>query len=1296
MHVLNFEYNSINHKNRVLNFEYDFNNFNELWFKYQFEKNLINTRTFNKPVAAIKVAAGFVSMRQMFARKVGHNVRKENNFIIKKEGHKLPHLKYEEQNSGFASLKSSKKLPYVKYEDQNVGLFIKKDGNPIPYTEKDEFLNKYIVVYKHKDEFIRKYVYANVFKDEWLKNVKYATVFKSNFIARIININYYNKVFGSSKDIYYTNIYENILANYKIKITNPIDIILASYKTKIVNPNKILLPEDYKVKTTNIIKYIPINKESNYSIFKNYFASYRTKILNIIDFSPIYKNIYELSANKYLPLYQKTKVANAYKYLLGVTDERILNAQKVILAKRKDYYTNIFKDYYGYRTINIANILSKFDGLFYKDKYIELNKVIFGKTKDKNVEFYKNIFAVSGIKNTAFFKQLFLKSGKNIANILTKCCFGYKNNIQICTNITFFGVKNDIFTHFLEAEWAKSHQKITVFPKNRVFSSVFIQNITKNAFLTGNTFINKDAIQTFTDDYVFTQLSDKYCFLYYHKALKTDLKPLGIIENKRKSAKKHAINTMISYDNIYSFKNIYTGSAEIHRIGESIHRSSYKLHINEYYKFLYKDSYKIIENYYLFMFRDSKYLSVFNTPIKLNIKHKDINADDYFINLNISSRPIDIFSYTVSLLKEKIKTDVLYDTQWLIKNVRDINLFIEYSEILIPSKKTNRKIFAEYIDEFLMKVNRKIFLKQQDFMSKIKSKLLLDNTDLFFEKEPNSIYLQIRNYWLAKNKLAITINNNILGAYKDKKLLLLDDKYSWGNKNKKSVDLVKHVFALKSKYNLSIFNDLYFAFKDKKDTNIFPEYWALKSKKEIFYFNDIFGYNPNKIINIIENPMASKEVNGLKVLDLTFAHRTINQTNILEADALSTKELYNIDIFRYISEIHRIAKESRIADHIGEWCWGYEPPNPFDTSVYGIDELLLPEVDTRYEDFEDLIFDKEKLKPRKPIKVIDDNTWIAILPIRHPLPERKNKGNVYTGIVDENYFGIITGIMRQVYLEFYTLWQAHLFQFSTMTMIQALKKMLEYLYSYIMISYSDDELEEALRVYHQIRWFGESAVLNNSQYIVSIERDTLRSNLHTGGCAIPNNLKDQDTMYIDSTPGVCAIRNNEAYINADKAYVEFYLDIHASTTFRFDLINTVGSVNIYIDNVKVDTISKSQIGAIYELTYTGETVTVRIEKTRENNKNKYFYICNIQVANESFKELSIDFDPKLRAGNKPMDEIAKKMITYANLYDDIEEAYNHIRKTNLGVSVTFDQILTYWNEHHQNKIKGKRLTINKT
>jgi hypothetical protein len=185
-------------------------------------------------------------------------------------------------------------------------------------------------------------------------------------------------------------------------------------------------------------------------------------------------------------------------------------------------------------------------------------------------------------------------------------------------------------------------------------------------------------------------------------------------------------------------------------------------------------------------------------------------------------------------------------------------------------------------------------------------------------------------------------------------------------------------------------------------------------------------------------------------------------------------------------------------------------------------------------------------------------------------------------------------------------------------------------------------------------------------------------------------------MYIDSTPGVCAIRNNEAYINADKAYVEFYLDIHASTTFRFDLINTVGSVNIYIDNVKVDTISKSQIGAIYELTYTGETVTVRIEKTRENNKNKYFYICNIQVANESFKELSIDFDPKLRAGNKPMDEIAKKMIAYANLYDDIEEAYNHIRKTNLGVSITFDQMLTYWNEHHQDKIKGKRLTIKKT
>ena len=61
--------------------------------------------------------------------------------------------------------------------------------------------------------------------------------------------------------------------------------------------------------------------------------------------------------------------------------------------------------------------------------------------------------------------------------------------------------------------------------------------------------------------------------------------------------------------------------------------------------------------------------------------------------------------------------------------------------------------------------------------------------------------------------------------------------------------------------------------------------------------------------------------------------------------------------------------------------------------------------------------------------------------------------------------------------------------------------------------------------------------------------------------------------------------------------------------------------------------------------------------------------------------------------NKPLDEIAKKMIQYANLYDDFKDAYYNIKRNNLGVQETYKKMLEYWNLHHQDKTKGKRLTI---
>lgn len=58
-----------------------------------------------------------------------------------------------------------------------------------------------------------------------------------------------------------------------------------------------------------------------------------------------------------------------------------------------------------------------------------------------------------------------------------------------------------------------------------------------------------------------------------------------------------------------------------------------------------------------------------------------------------------------------------------------------------------------------------------------------------------------------------------------------------------------------------------------------------------------------------------------------------------------------------------------------------------------------------------------------------------------------------------------------------------------------------------------------------------------------------------------------------------------------------------------------------------------------------------------------------------------------------MDEISKKMIELANLYENNKEVLEQLQKGNLGVSETYKLLKNYWDIHHNNKEKGKRLTI---
>lgn len=427
--------------------------------------------------------------------------------------------------------------------------------------------------------------------------------------------------------------------------------------------------------------------------------------------------------------------------------------------------------------------------------------------------------------------------------------------------------------------------------------------------------------------------------------------------------------------------------------------------------------------------------------------------------------------------------------------------------------------------------------------------------------------------------------------------------------------------------------------------------WFSKVKQELALINDM------------------PDIGGIKTLN------GIDVWNI----QIGQKVPKGVDVLKTVNHARKLAKEIWVdEDETPNWAWVYETPDPLEKAVFdGLDELLIPERDTRYSDFEKLIFDAERRKPINPVKKIDENTWIAKYPIKHPTPNYEE-----TGI---EYIDVEAGLMRTIFLEYYRIWNANVFKFGGMDMAQAVSLMLNYLHQWILGYMPMTYMVQSLRVLRLIRWFGETAIIHNSQYVVSYEFGDLKSNLHKGTCDIPY---EAENMWISAKDAVfMAVQKNQ------DAYVEFIINNASETTISLSVITLVGTVFVYIDGQEADAVTRTSHNLTYKVPYTGSPVRVRVLKPAMYNQDENFYIGYVTVKDQGFSGLEIKYDPLLKAGNKPLNEIAQKMIEYANLYEDNQKVFEDLYKGNLGISETYKLLENYWQIHHEGKTKGKRLTI---
>ena len=639
----------------------------------------------------------------------------------------------------------------------------------------------------------------------------------------------------------------------------------------------------------------------------------------------------------------------------------------------------------------------------------------------------------------------------------------------------------------------------------------------------------------------------------------------------------------------------------------------------------------------------------------------------------------------------------------------------------IPVAKSRSQGFIDHITSVVRSASPgALFITENLFASVLKHPTSL-NIDIFLDKIPFKTWIEYENEVITRTTLRGAIYDDVLStippkANRDTVVWSFDvgDVYKLGH----PTDVVTQIFMERSNQIATYTPSTEWV--DKKNRLLFDEdtYISTQRIDRISdYFNQIYlertprlcyydyGYGEwthrtlYPMLLDVKEEWSTRKDRDTKLFDFMTPGIRKNVPTFYDEYVIPGNVIRTSEIANQLDWMKKTNAKCAIHPHdFGNWAWVYETPDPFQQNLFGIDELLIPENDTRYENFEDLIFDKKHLRPRNPVRIIDDTTFVAKFPSKHPIKKYQDIGLDYeAGAIQlQNYFGVETDVMHSMFLRFYRIWQAKVFQFATMTMQQAVNQMLEYLFAWIPDYYPVDKIEQAYRVFKMIRWYGEAAIIRNSQYIVSYELDTLQTTMKNGHCEIPHNLQCENptspnnTMFVDAS--LLVIRNDPTMLGSD-AHVELYIDNPQNTTISFSLMNTVGSVYIYLNDNLIDIQSRSTLNLVYSIPFTGDVNTIKIEKPAAHNLNDTFYIGNIKVEKMSYKNLVVEFDPQLKAGNKPLNEIAIKLVQYANLKEDRDRAYKEALKSNLGLSEMYKKLLEYWNLHHQNKTKGKRLTI---
>lgn len=1135
------------------------------------------------------------------------------------------------------------------YHDVDLITFNNKTRFEIDKVSKPESILNDVAIYKIQyDSGIHHYVFFKMLKNTFIDyNNEFFSKIKRLYINQDTSALRVNHLY-INHDVQVYHDYHN-----KINADNGFGIY---FPTRTLNINKIL----------NTYCANPIG-----NIIKQIIATPEDIIANKYENPIASRNIYTLNKYENINTWRENPIVNIIRKLIITPEPDAVNPDNGIyiyhdnsentsifdsfLMEKPIYELNIYRNAKVYRSIDFENYIHVFDAITarLRDKCIDYNKSFsIEKIVSTNTVYWQYVLALPDVNNTVFYNDEFITARKDINIIINTTPILAKStiNIKYLTQESLYRISKTKYLTNIDTIITSAPDK-NIYIDNDLFGSIDNDDL----YIYKDNSLNLKRYRLGVDiqeSLIFT-LREKYKLKFEEEGITSIIKTRGSLGEHNNFADVSFYRINYDMNRFYSDDNL-------------------KLYI----KGLIRDEFLSFSNKTI----------LYCTPIHNGFS---ITKVPKLANEYIFDAIIDFCKNYCNIITDSIN-DPLIPVSKVYGNAltNDIISFmkkyhkpdIETENIF--NEKVQKPTWLEHNEEWLIKNQKSTATSSTEIkLLKLAFNTIVKN-QTWLLKNPKPTFIDYFTYWTVKLAKDAYISH-IIHSIKNKKDTMLDN-ILWLIKDAKYTQVDNSKFFDIIPKNTNLFKIIELS-KDHHYGFISKDLWIEKVPKICYYKNAI---RIDKSENSFE---YQNDLSEITRIDKSIAY-------YYDFVAISNETLKELVYDDYDINTYKVAKDIIAQEvEVNNWAWVYEE-EPFEPA-YGIDELLLPENDIRYKDFEDIIWDRETCTPRFPIEEIDDYTFIAQFPNKYPMRDHNDNplyeevAKAYYGVKEENYYGIRLSIMRKVFLTYYTIWQNKIFEFAQMNMTQACNRMLDYLYNWILGYFSVEDIPHALRVFRQIRWYMETAIIQDSRYKITYIPNALTSGpLDTNEMPIENSLGINSTMYIDTNLHV--IRSSPSFLGYD-VWLEMYVFNKRTTSFSFSLATNT-PVEVYLNDNLIDTINHTGVKYVYSLPYTAMKNTIKIFKSGANNTDNMFYIGNIVIPDTGKDgELSIEFDNSNKLGNKALNGVAQKVKAYTNLMSD-PEFWEHLMKGNMALQDVYDKIQEYWNIHWRNQQKGKRLTIKRT